>query len=247
MNKPSLTRQLNNSTSFTTFFSISFLFSLLLSGPTSIQASEAIGYYSSGSLSNAVSIDEYRDSKTLVKLFRNRGQLYGVQELAEALDSLSHYMRSLFPTIEVLQIGDMAAKSGGKIPRHKSHQNGLDADIVYYRVNEKAQSPTKTEWGEYFVVSKKLVSNFHARRNWEAFKYLVNHFEVNRILVDGAVKRRMCSLAKSLGESTSHREVLRRLRIENTVHRTHYHLRLKCPQGSPNCRAQSEPPNGSGC
>jgi penicillin-insensitive murein endopeptidase len=220
---------------------------LLFMSAQSIQASEAIGYYSSGSLRNAVSIDDFSNTPGLIKLFRNRGQIYGVKELSLALDGLASHMRSLYPSIEAVQVGDMASKNGGKIPRHKSHQNGLDADVVYYRVNESAQSPSNTEWAEYFVVSKKLIKNFHAPRNWEAFKYLVENYNVSRILVDGAIKKEMCSLAKSLGEHIKHRETLRRLRIENTVHKTHYHLRLKCPQASPNCRAQVEPPSGSGC
>ena len=212
----------------------------------SASASEAIGFYSSGSLKNSISIDDF-DSPLIIKLFRNRKQIYGVQELSIALDGLARHMKKTFPTIEPTQIGDMAAKKGGKIPRHKSHQNGLDADVVYYRKNERAQSPSNTEWAEYFVTSTGLSKNFDTRRNWEAFKYLVDRHQVSRILVDGKIKKEMCSIATQRGERNSHRETLRRLRIENSVHKTHFHLRLKCPNGSPDCRAQTEPPNGSGC
>lgn len=227
------------------FITLTCVFSILFSGNT--QASESIGYYSSGSLNNSVSIDDFRTSQALVKLFRNRGQIYGTHELGRALEGLSEYMLNLYPSIEPVQVGDMSAKNGGKISRHKSHQNGLDADIVYYRINETPQSPSNTEWSEYFVRSGRLNNNFHSRRNWEAFKYLVENHDVSRILVDGAIKREICIVAKGLNEINSHAEVLRRLRIENTVHKTHYHLRLKCPQGSPKCRAQVEPPRGPGC
>ncbi|MCF8060629.1 MAG: penicillin-insensitive murein endopeptidase [Bacteriovoracaceae bacterium] len=226
---------------------IIFLITLTYIFHTFTYASEAVGFYSSGSLDNSVSIDNYQNPKLLIKLFRSRGQLYGTHELGQALDGLSAHMSLLYPTIEPVQVGDMSSVNGGKIPRHKSHQNGLDADVVYYRINELAQSPTDSEWAEYFVNSGKLNSNFHSLRNWEAFKYLVENHSVSRILVDGAVKKDMCRIAKERGESATYQEVLRRLRIENTVHKTHYHVRLKCPSGSPKCRAQVEPPQGSGC
>lgn len=212
----------------------------------SLSASEAIGYYSNGKIANSISVDDYSDSH-IRKLYRNRGQLYGTTETMLALSSLADHMKKLYPTVEVTQIGDISAKNGRRIRRHKSHQNGLDSDVVFYRVNEKAQPESQTEWGEDFVKNGKLTKNFHIERNWEAMKFLVNNHDVGRIFVDGQIKKALCKYAKDNGEYNSEKETLRRLRIENSVHMHHFHLRLKCPSGNSRCKAQSEPPAGSGC
>ncbi len=219
---------------------------LVLFSFTNSYASEAIGFYSNGSIKNSVSIDRYNDSHVR-KLFRNRGQLYGTTETMLALAGLADHMKSLYPTVEVTQIGDISSKNGRKIRRHKSHQNGLDSDVVYYRTNERAQPESETEWGEDFVINGKLTKNFHIERNWEAMKYLVNNHDVGRIFVDGKIKSALCNYAKKTGEFEQEKETLRRLRIENSVHMHHFHLRLKCPSGNSRCKAQVEPPAGSGC
>ncbi|MFT6071124.1 MAG: penicillin-insensitive murein endopeptidase [Bacteriovoracaceae bacterium] len=209
-------------------------------------ASEAIGFYSKGKIENSVSIDDYSESHVR-KLYRNRGQLYGTTETMLALTSLADHMKANFPTVEVTQIGDISSRNGRKIRRHKSHQNGLDSDVVYYRVNEQAQPESETEWGEDFVINGKLTKNFHIKRNWEAMKFLVNNHDVGRIFVDGQIKKALCAYAKKTGEFEQEKETLRRLRIENSVHMHHFHLRLKCPAGNSRCKAQGEPQAGSGC
>lgn len=222
------------------FCTLVFLFS------TSTIASEAVGFYSKGSIKNSISIDDYSNSH-IRKLYRNRGQLYGTAETMNALSGLADFMKVRYPSVEVTQIGDISSKNGKRIRRHKSHQNGLDSDVVYYRVNEQAQPESETEWGEDFVKNGKLTANFHIERNWEAMKYLVNSHDVGRIFVDGQIKKALCNQAKKSGEFEQEAETLRRLRIENSVHMHHFHLRLKCPSGNSRCKAQGEPPAGSGC
>jgi penicillin-insensitive murein endopeptidase len=209
-------------------------------------AGEAIGYYSNGSIKHSHSIDDYKKSG-VVKLFKSRGQNFGTSDIMRALTGLAKHMKTTYPTIERTQIGDISAVEGGRIPRHKSHQNGLDADVVYYRVNELSQSPQYPEWAEDFVVKSKLTKNFHIERNWEAMKYLVHNHDVGRIFVDSAIKKALCEFANQKGELESETEVLRRLRREDAVHMHHFHLRLKCPAGSPDCESQVEPPEGHGC
>ncbi len=209
-------------------------------------ASEAIGFYSRGKLKNAVFVDDYSNSH-FVKLYRGRGQNFGTKEIFFAVTGLSSFMQSQYPSVEKIQVGDLAAMRGGKINRHKSHQNGLDADIVYFRVNEFQQSESYPEWYEDFVKSGKLTKNFDIERNWEAFKYLVHNNNVGRIFVDGVIKNSLCEYAKKVGEYEQEIEVLRVIRPENSVHKNHFHLRLKCPSSNRRCKKQREPNKGSGC
>jgi len=223
---------------------------LLISGfliSFSSLAGEAIGYYSNGSLNNSDSIDDHNKKSRIVKLYRGRGQNYGTTDVMKALTGLANYMKAKYPSSERTQVGDISAEDGGKIPRHASHQNGLDADVVYYRVNELSQSPQYPEWAEDFVIKGKLTKNFHIERNWEAMKYLVHNHDMGRIFVDSVIKKVLCDYANQKGELESETEVLRRLRREDRVHMHHFHFRLKCPPGSPECVAQVEPPEGHGC
>lgn len=224
-----------------------FLLTLIISIITfSCFASEPVGYYSDGKLVNSASIYVYKKSH-FVKLYRARGQNYGTKEIHLALSGLADHMKRLYPSVEKMQIGDISSFYGGKIYRHTSHQNGLDADVVYYRTNEFQQPVDFPDWMEDFVKNDKLSNNFHIARNWQAFKYLVNNHSIGRIFVDGVIRDRICSYTKIIGEYHRESEVLRRIRPENVLHKNHFHFRLKCPPGSTRCKAQKEPNPGPGC
>lgn len=215
---------------------------LVLYGLSSF-SSESIGFYSNGSLNNSASIDQY--SGHFEKLFRSRKRLYATDYL---LDFISEFTESFYiknPKIEKFQIGDISAIYGGKVSRHSSHQNGLDVDIVYLRVNRKGQRLDNPEWGEYFVRGSTVSKNFDTEKNWELFKSIVERGDVGRIFVDKAIKTRFCNLYGS-SPSRIEKETLRRLRPAK-YHLTHFHLRLKCHPSHTKCKPQADPANNTGC
>ncbi len=63
---------------------------------------------------------------------------------------------------------------------------------------------------------------------------------VARIFVNPAIKRALCR------EAGADRDWLRRIRPW-WGHDDHFHLRLSCPPGEPECRDQPAPPAGDGC
>lgn len=209
-------------------------------------AEEIIGFYSDGSHQKVDSVLDHNLS--IQKLFRSRGMHYTAVEMRELLEDLNLYLKNKFPDIEVLQIGDLSSKSGGRIPRHASHQNGLDADVVYLRHDRRVQDINAPEWIEDFIRGNAVSSNFQTERNWEAFQYLVANYPVGRIFVDVVVKRHLCEYAARTNQLQKPlaRETLRRLRGAN-LHRTHFHVRLKCPSHQSLCVEQFEPPAGTGC
>lgn len=223
-----------------------FITLICLSMTFSTNAAEAVGFYSKGSLKDSASIIDRNIN--VVKLFKSREKLYSTNEMLDLIEGLARFSKEKFPTAEAIQVGDLSAARGGKATRHASHQNGLDADIVYFRVNEKQQDVNNPEWGEYFIAGQEVTKNFHMQRNYEALKYLVENFDVRRIFVDAAIKKEFCKVASDSGkmEETETIEFLRRLRPAK-LHQTHFHVRLGCPKGSTRCKAQAEPPKGSGC
>jgi penicillin-insensitive murein endopeptidase len=223
-----------------------FFLSLLVLSFQNIKASEAIGLYSSGKLRNAENI---LDKNILLhKLFMARQKFFTTRQMVDVIEDTSAFVRQTFPDSELIQLGDLSNKDGGKCPGHASHQNGLDADLVYLTHNKKLQSPNATYWEEDFVKNGVVSANLHVEKNFELFKYLVHNHPVTRIFVDQAIKKKMCQFAKSkkLLNDKETIETLRRLRVEK-LHSTHYHVRLQCPSEDTACVNQAEVPNGSGC
>lgn len=209
-------------------------------------ATEAIGFYSKGSLKNADSIIE--KNVDIHKLFIARQKFFTTAEMLEAISDARDYIQSQYPDTELMQVGDLSPKNGGIATGHASHQNGLDVDIVYLTKNHKLQSPNATYWEEDFVINGKLTSNFDLEKNLMLFKHFVNHSPVERIFVDIVIKKNLCEYAKNSGllNDPQVQETLRRLRPQD-LHSTHFHVRLFCPATDLNCTPQSSVPSGNGC
>ena len=209
-------------------------------------ASEAIGYYSSGKLKDGDSIIDR--GTPIHKLFMQRGRFFGTQVMQDTISDAADFVRNTYPDSELLQVGDIAQKGGGVLKEHGSHQNGLDADIVYLTKNKKLQSQTAPFWQEEFVKNGVVSDNLDLGRSLNLFRYLVTTHPVERIFVDQAIKKAFCSYAKKnnlLGDA-EYAETLRRLRIED-LHTNHFHMRLTCPKTDMSCKAQAAVPAGTGC
>ena len=223
-----------------------FILCFIIFNTFEVEASEAIGYYSSGKLKNAENI--FDKNILFHKLFLARQKFFSTRQMIDLIEDTSAFVRQTFPDSELIQLGDLSGKDGGKCPGHASHQNGLDADFVYLTHNNKLQSPKATYWEEDFVKNGLVAPNFHVEKNFQLFKYLVHNQPVSRIFVDQVIKKKFCQFARSknLLNDKETIETLRRLRIEK-LHSTHYHVRLICPSEDTECINQAEVPNGSGC
>jgi penicillin-insensitive murein endopeptidase len=207
---------------------------------------QVIGFYSNGRLAQATALG--RDGKGYVHLFQHRERYYGSEGLVRILEAAAAALADAYPGGERLQIGDLSAEKGGRITRHASHQNGLDADIVYFRNDRREQDggPIQDEFDESFVVDGELSENFDIVRNWALAKTFVASGRVNRMFVDAVIKQALCAHAKETGELESQAETLRRLRPYPS-HDDHIHLRLTCPEGSPRCVEQENVPESTEC
>ncbi|MCC7440220.1 MAG: penicillin-insensitive murein endopeptidase [Bdellovibrionales bacterium] len=209
------------------------------------RADQSVGFYSNGHLEAAAALPA--EGPGLLKLFVIRDRAWGSNESVSLLSSVAADLAAAYPDGERLQVGDLSVRNGGRITRHVSHQNGLDTDISFLRVDRREQSPQDASgFDEKFVRAGKMTANFDVPRNWALIKSLDEHGALGRIFVDPVIKATLCRRAAELGEYPSHEETLRRLRpAEN--HADHLHVRIQCPQGSPRCLPQEEPPPGSGC
>jgi murein endopeptidase len=71
------------------------------------------------------------------------GRLYGNERTIRAiLDVLSAY-RAAHPKAPRVVVGDISLRHGGRMDEHVSHQNGLDVDIYYPRLDRRTTAPTE--------------------------------------------------------------------------------------------------------
>jgi penicillin-insensitive murein endopeptidase len=210
-----------------------------------VTGSQAVGYYSDGKLEGGIALAQ--ESEGHMRIYPRQEVRYGVQEMIDLIINSSLTFNQQFPEGERLQVGDLSKKGGGKLSNHASHQNGLDADIIYFRVDRREEElNSESDFVESFVIDGSISKNLDMERNWEYFKLLIASGRVNRIFVDQIIKDEMCRYAEQIGELESGTEVLRRLR-HWANHADHFHLRLECPVNSTACKPQELPPEGHGC
>lgn len=213
--------------------------------PTQGPYEQAKGFYSNGSLVDAMNFG--LEGLGFVKLFQPRDRGWAAFDLIRVIEIAAERLHSLFPTGERVQIGDASSEHGGRLSRHASHQNGLDVDIAFLRLDNREQDPQDMGgFDESFVRRNRPSANFDTERNYLFMRYLFETGRINRIFVDKALKSELCRYSRELGQYGQDIEYLRRLRPW-PHHDDHMHVRITCPVNSPNCVTQQDPPLGSGC
>lgn len=202
------------------------------------------GTYGKGSMVFAWQLPEAGEGYQRLFLNRNRG--WGSQPMIDMIERTSIEMGQLFPLQDHLRVGDISTMKGGKISRHNSHQNGLDVDLAYYRLNPGGHLIEQNSFLENMVRKGRLSKNFDVQRNWELIKTLHRYGKVQRIFVDRIIKREICKYSKKIGEHEMFTEVLRTVR-PFPHHSDHLHVRLHCPDYAEKCVKQEDPGDGSGC
>ena len=223
-------------------------------------APEAVGHYSRGCILGAEALEP--DGPTWQAMRLSRGRRWGhpttmafVRELAAAAPSLG---------LDGLLIGDIGQPRGGPMPYgHTSHQTGLDVD-VWFRPMPAGRLAEATREGLPFVSmivgdgaeggpvatsdrSGGAIEGVDPKR-FAPFARLMRQAasdeRVARIFVHPTIKRALCDWDEA--EAGGGRSWLRRIRPWYG-HDAHFHVRLACPSGSPQCRDQAPPPAGEGC
>ena len=213
--------------------------------PTQGQVDQAHGFYAHGALANFSKFD--LEGEGFMKLFVPRDRGYATYDLTQVVMMAAAQLHHDYPGGERIQIGDVCAKNGGKLALHASHQNGLDADIVYPRLNHHEQDPQSIAgYDETFVQNGKISPNFDEERVWAFIKTVYSTGRLVRIFMDPVIKATLCEYSQKIGEYNSQAELLRRIR-PLPLHKNHMHVRISCPQKSLSCIRQSDPTVGTGC
>jgi len=201
-----------------------------------------IGYYSHGCLQGGIELPINGPHWEVMRLSRNRN--WGHPKLIDFIKRFSAAAAKATGRPGIL-IGDMAQPRGGPLAfGHTSHQVGLDVDIWYMPMPDRIL--TKEE-RENITATRVIAENDLAvNQNWTPadaifLRTVAEQPDVERVLVNAAVKKKMCEL-----EGKHHYAWMAKLRPWY-FHRSHFHVRLKCPADSPHCRHQPPVPAGDGC
>jgi penicillin-insensitive murein endopeptidase len=204
-------------------------------------AARSIGFYSHGCLAGAEALPINGPTWQVMRLSRNRN--WGHPELIGFLERLSKKATKVgWPG---LLVGDMSQPRGGPmLTGHASHQVGLDADIwltpmpdrELTREEREEMSATNVVAKDRRDVDPKVWTPEHGA----LIKTAAQDPEVERIFVNAAIKKALCR------DAGSDRGWLHKVR-PYWGHDYHFHVRLFCPPGSPDCKPQDPAPAGDGC
>lgn len=229
-----------------------FIAILALSFTLSAEAlvSDAVGSYNEGTLQDAECLQE--SGEGYMQLYRDMERIWGTSEMITMIEATGRDMNSRYPGKDRLQVEDISVKHGGDISGHASHENGLDVDIQFYKLD--GQEHVSNGQGAYRQFAAPMVNkdgslseNFDVERNWELMKSLFKNGHVARIFIDEKIKQALCQYANSKNELREYATVLRNMKHEDN-HADHLHVRMQCPAGQRRCQGSHPETSGpTGC
>jgi penicillin-insensitive murein endopeptidase len=202
----------------------------------------SIGFYTRGCLAGGVALPINGKTWQVMRLSRARN--WGHPELIAFMERLAAKVPKVSNWPGLL-VGDMAqARGGPMLTGHTSHQVGLDADIwltpmpktPLSREEREEMSATDVVAADKKDVDPKIWTSGH----FAVIKAAAEDPKVERIFVNAAIKKALCR------EAGKDRAFLHKVRPW-WGHNYHFHVRIGCPAGSPECKAQDAATEAEGC
>lgn len=205
-------------------------------------ATQVLGFYSKGCLAGGKALPVNGPTWQVMRLSRNRN--WGTPQIIHFLEKFSAKVPKVSDWKGIL-VGDMAQPRGGPmLTGHTSHQIGLDADIWLTPMPDYEQSRQEREEKSATMIVRDDRLDVDPKV-WtpsllNVIKAAAQEPEVERILVNPAIKKAICRDAKG------DRSWLSKVR-PFYGHDYHMHVRIKCPASYPECKPQDPPKNEDGC
>lgn len=212
----------------------------VLKYPGKVIRSESIGQTNNGKLRGALSIDADGDFRGVgFALHKRRRHIWGVPELVRSIKKCGKYYRKMVGPRRghAIAIGDLSKRHGGPFPPHVSHQSGRDVDVGIIR-----KKPPKPG---VFIHTKPKDMNLYAQ--WVVVKCFLDDPQTSMIFIEHSLvkalkgeverlyKKRRSKLRKYLSFFPGGK---RRVIHGDNDHRSHMHVRIKCPKRHRRCRGR---------
>ncbi len=207
----------------------------------------AIGGYRAGCIQGAAALP--KDGKGFQVMRMSRKRYYGHPNLIAFIRKLAAAMHE--KELGVLLVGDLSQPRGGPtIGGHASHQSGLDADLWYtYPEAATRRSLTRKEREDlpaHAIVdlATKSLTDRYSPRIASMLELAASDRRVERIFVHPTIKRALCQSTEKRADKD--RAWLGKIRPW-WGHHDHFHVRLACPESSPDCEPQASVGASHGC
>ena len=156
---------------------------------------------------------------------RNPARANGTPATVAALQWGMSRLAARYPDGTSLVVGDLSLPGGGRMAPHKSHQNGLDADICLLTKESRSSCVWRLVGGE----------ELDAERMWYLFKSWMDQEYVEYIFLDRKLQRPMYEFAQARGATEAQlqkwfeypaRGGTRALIRHEPGHEDHFHIRF---------------------
>jgi penicillin-insensitive murein endopeptidase len=205
-------------------------------------AAQSYGFYSKGCFAGGVGLPLDGPTWQVMRPSRNRN--WGHPAMIALLEKFSR--DAVADGWNGLLVGDISQPRGGPMTTgHASHQLGLDADIWFTPMpatpyslagREKIGARSLLRRGTTHTLDESRWDPVYAR----LLKRAASYREVERIFVNPAIKKKLCETL------TGDRAWMNKIR-PFWGHDEHFHIRIGCQPGSPDCKPQKGTGSGDGC
>lgn len=208
--------------------------------------SRSIGWYWRGALERGRRLVD-SEHVALLDRHRENGRFWGSTELVGLLERTARRVAEHAPGAKLVA-GELSAEEGGDIPGHRSHENGLDADLGFYLRGEDGgwvvppRFVPVTSRGVGRLDEERTVT-FDDAANLAFVEALLadRQTPVQLIFVANGIKRRLVREARRQGRPDEVVDKLERVLMQPghgpLAHREHFHVRIYCPPADrPDCR-----------
>jgi penicillin-insensitive murein DD-endopeptidase len=205
-------------------------------GPT-----QSIGFYTAGCLQGGQALPLDGPGYEVIRISRNR--YWGQPVTLDFIKTLAEKVRAAGQA--PLYIGDIGQPRGGPaVSGHASHQTGLDADIWFERQPGRPLAPAQRENPRLRSLvnaqDSDIDDSVFTQQHVALLKLAAEMPHLDRMFVNKWIKQRLCQTV------TGNRAWLNKL-VVWVGHDEHFHIRLHCPPGNPQCQPQAGYYADDGC
>jgi penicillin-insensitive murein endopeptidase len=167
----------------------------------------------------------------------SRDAAYGHPALVLILKRTARQMAREAPGACLL-VGDLSARDGGPLTRHRSHQSGRDADVGFFVLDQSGR-PKSIEAFVAFDADGKAKDGsglqFDDYRNWLMVQMWLKdqRAELRYVFVASHLRQRLLAFARARPAFRKYADGAEKLLLQphnSGAHDDHFHVRIACPE-----------------
>lgn len=210
-------------------------------------SSVSVGSFNDGALRHGRPLAPKGEGYLIPGLWLQRDARYGTDELTRAIARAARRVRREYPG-GTLGVADLSRRGGGASEHHRSHENGRDADLIFYAVDARdkpvapvdsmprygadlrARPPAPSPDVVYGPFSPR---RFDVKRNWALVRALLQDPEVEMqfLFIYEPLRVRLLDWARAIGDDPALIEraaAIMHQPGDSLPHDDHLHVRVFC-------------------